>query len=257
MTTNNSNQVTPIKNNSTAIHYRHMFPYISLLKEVGTFMKECVRDDNWDDMTKEELHRKMAYISTLSRNAAMRLSDIYASFDHPQEEPEVLNLDEFLDDFYMHFPESEWEVDYERCDDSFENAGFEVPRPSFDLKQMRFTSVTAEYVDAKVYIDYGSLYSLCESIVWNAIYNGFSDEDKAHEVKIWLSANATKKMFEVEFVSDVMPSEHPLDQDCKNGFSAWREAEMQQIVERFGGDYEIENNGKLLFVRIYLPFYQE
>jgi hypothetical protein len=253
MANNTSNNEKPIKN---SFSHRHMFPYIMLLKELDSFMKECVRDDIWNEMTKDEAHRKMAYISANSHKAIMRLTNLFKSLDEEYEEFEFLNLDEFLDNLYLNFPESEWEIDYVRCDDSFDDAGFDVPRLSIEDIKMKNYSKALEYVNAEVNINYESLYCLCESIIWNAIYNGFADEDKAHEVKIYLSANASTKMYEIEFVSEIMPNEHPLDDDCERGFSTWREAEMKQILERHGGKYEIDNNGKLLFVRIYLPFIQ-
>ncbi len=257
MANNNSNYEMSIKNKFS---HRHMFPYIMQLKELDSFMKECVRNDNWDEMTKDEAHRIMAYISANSHKAMMRLSNLFKSLDEDidegYEEIESINLDEFLDKLYLDFPESEWEVDYERCDDTFDDAGFDVPRLSHEDIKMKNYSKALEYVNAQVKINYESLYCLCESIIWNAIYNGFADEDKAHEVKIYLSANASKKMYEIEFSSEIMPNNHPLDDDCKRGFSAWREAEMKQMLDNNGGEYEIENNGKLLFVRIYLPFIQ-
>ena len=254
---NNNNNEESVKNNFS---HRHMFPYIMLLKELDSFMKECVRDDKWDEMTKDEVHRKMSYIYANSHQAMMRLANLLKSLvdgiDEEYEEIESLILYEFLDKLYLDFPESEWEVDYERRDDSFAEAGLDVPRLSIEDIKMKNYSKALEYVNAQVKINYESLYRLCESIIWNAIYNGFADEDKAHEVKIYLSANASKKMYEIEFSSEIMPNNHPLDDDCKRGFSAWREAEMKQMLDNNGGEYEIENNGKLLFVRIYLPFIQ-
>ncbi len=162
MANNTSNNEKPIKN---SFSHRHMFPYIMLLKELDSFMKECVRDDIWNEMTKDEAHRKMAYISANSHKAMMRLTNLFKSLDEEYEEFEFLNLDEFLDNLYLNFPESEWEVDYERCDDSFDDVGFDVPRLGIEDIKMKNYSKALEYVNAEVNINYESLYCLCESII--------------------------------------------------------------------------------------------
>lgn len=190
------------------------------------------------------------------------IHELSEMLDHLSQEehfgsPELINLDEYLKSLQHSNIVNGFTISYYLDKDSIEKALI------IHRNQEGITDEQNEKVHPTVWIASNDIQRVVGNIVSNAQKHGFIDSNRCdYEVKIVLSFNSEKGMYQIDFCNNGKPLPKGLSKmrygikGEKAGLTAGTGlggSIVKSIVEHYKGDYDIFNDGEWTVIRVYLP----
>jgi signal transduction histidine kinase len=248
-----------------------MRPYLRELGSVERMMRKYVSDND----SEPEYQQKMFNLLDKYHEALNHLSDLIDIFSEEEQfgKPVAFNLDHYFCELKdKHDSESSgFEITYERDENALNEAG--VINNQIAEKEISILNglVSFKY-EAYKNIDVAPIYTdiapvdfdrLVCNIIENARKHGFTNPSETfYELKISLSVDAKREMFQIDFINNGTPL--PMGVDKKRFGIRGEKAGItggtgkggyivKSIAEHYKGDYDIFMDEENTVVRIFLP----
>lgn len=248
-----------------------MRPYLRELGSVERMMRKYISDND----SEPEYQQKMFNLLDKYHEALNHLSDLIDIFSEEEQfgKPVAFNLDKYFSELKdNHDSESSgFEITYERDENALNEAGViknQIAGKEFSILNglVSFKYEAYKNVDiAPIYIDIAPVdfERLVSNIIENARKHGFTNPSEIfYELKISLSVNAKRGMYQIDFINNGTPLPTGVD---KKRFGIRGEKAgitggtgkggyiVKSIVEHYKGDYDIFMDEVNTVVRIFLP----
>ena len=248
-----------------------MRPYLRELGSVERIMRKYISDND----SEPEYQQKMFNLLDKYHEALNHLSDLIDIFSEEEQfgKPVAFNLDKYFCELKdKHDSESSgFDITYERDENALNEAGVinnQIAGKEFSILNGLVSSKYEAYKNIDVVpiytdiapVDFDRL--VC-NIIENARKHGFTNpSDTFYELKISLSVDAKREMYQIDFINNGTPLPTGVD---KKRFGIRGEKAgitggtgkggyiVKSIAEHYKGDYDIFMDEENTVVRIFLP----
>lgn len=249
--------------NEVRMRKHDMKPYLTQIKSTGNLMKYFIENCETLEELKENINNQLAYM----QEATQKLSTL---LDHLSDEekfgkPEAFNIDEY---FALLPDEETFDIDYE-CDENALKAN-DLPHHTWldniDIRDWQKSLERApenEFIPLIVNIAPSDMDRMVHNIINNAMTHGFTDPNRHdYNILIALTVDVQKRMFQIDFRNNGNPLPKGMDKERfgikgeKAGLTGGTGCGgniIKNIVNHYGGDYDIFQDGESAVVRIWLP----
>ena len=249
--------------NEVRMRKHDMKPYLTQIKSTGNLMKYFIENCETLEELKENINNELGYM----QEATQKLSTL---LDHLSDEekfgkPEAFNIDEY---FALLPDEETFDIDYECDEDALKAYG--LPHHTWldniDISNWEKSLKEApenEFIPLIVNIAPSDFERMVNNIINNAIVHGFTNPNRHdYNILINLTVDSHKGMFQIDFRNNGNPLPKGMDKERfgikgeKAGLTGGTGCGgniIKNIVNHYGGDYDIFQDGISTVVRIWLP----
>ena len=261
--------------NEVRMRKHDLIPYTRELGSIQRRMQRIIESSTNLESLKSELSDKLRKHNSALQKLSRLLEEL--SREESFGKPEIFNLDEY---FIRLMANNDYDpgdgiiLGYEVDDNALKEYG--LPGHDFDYSlgfgwNSTFEQITKEYkiVPLLTYIAPNDFERVVRNVLENAEKHGFDEEEmdwRFYHIDIRLTIDAEKGMFQIDFRNDGKPFPKGMDK-VRYGILGEKAGEnagigkgghiVKQIVEHYGGDYDVFNDGDYPTVRIWLPIRNE
>lgn len=256
--------------NEVRMRKHDLVPYTRELGSIQRRMQRIIENCTDLDTLKEQLFDKLQKHSIALLKLSNLLEDLSREETFGKAEP--FNLDKY---FYELVINHEWRdgfnIEYSVDDDALKEYGLPNHDSSLFKKDFFAGMISIEarrttpnkYVQLLVDIAPNDFERMVRNIIENADKHGFVDKDyEYYSIYIHLTVDTEREMYQIDFSNNGRPFPKGLDKD-RYGILGEKAGEnagtgkggyiVKQIVEHYGGDYDVFTDGDFSTVRIWLP----
>lgn len=256
--------------NEVRMRKHDLRPYIMELGSIQRRMQRIIENGTDLNALKEQLLDKLQKHSIALRKLSNLLEDLSREETFGKAEP--FNIDKYLCDLEINH---EWRdgfnIEYTVDEEALREYGLPNHETSHFKKDFLTGLISIEavrttpkkYVNLLVDIAPNDFERMVRNIIENADRHGFVHKDyEYYSINIHLTIDAEREMYQIDFRNNGQPFPKGLDKE-RYGILGEKAGEnagtgkggyiVKQIVEHYGGDYDVFTDGDFSTVRIWLP----
>ncbi len=256
--------------NEVRMRKHDLRPYIVELASIQRRMQRIIENGTDLNALKEQLLDKLQKHSIALRKLSNLLEDLSREETFGKAEP--FNIDKYFCDLEINH---EWRdgfnIEYTVDEEALREYGLPNHVTSHFKKDFLAGLISIEavrttpkkYVNLLVDIAPNDFERMVRNIIENADRHGFVHKDyEYYSINIHLTIDAEREMYQIDFRNNGQPFPKGLDKE-RYGILGEKAGEnagtgkggyiVKQIVEHYGGDYDVFTDGDFSTVRIWLP----